>query len=211
MNAPDDFLPCLLADHLTRYPKMEARDVYKLLFQAVLGAEHAVRDEAAARDWLYREQREMGGGPSEPVLDPLSPDGRLVRVHLRPYLAAGGDPEALLRAFVRTANEWRGAPETLRTYGRAAARMLDSDPALSGIFTAKARRPRGSPKVFLRALRVFAVRSPGSAGPLTGEAIRSFFATMESQDFPAAHHSRTYWAAYRPAYRVVAREFLEGA
>lgn len=176
MILPDDFLPRLLSDHLARYPKMEARDVYKLLFQAALGAEHAVRDEAAARDWLYRELREMAGGPAEPVLDPIGPGGRLVRLHLRPYREAGGDPEALLRAFVRTANEVRGEHENVSAWGAAAAEFVDTQP-----------------------------------GPLRGEAIRSFFATMGSQGFPAAHHSRTYWATYRPAYRVVARDFLEGA
>ncbi|MBN2388699.1 MAG: hypothetical protein JXB85_16905 [Anaerolineales bacterium] len=159
----------LLSDHLRRYPKMEARDIYKLLFQAALGAGHAVTDAAAAQAWLARELAAMGPGPDDPLLDPISPDGRMVRVHLRPYVQAGQDPQVLLQAFLQTANEWRGATEVLGEYGQAAARS--------------------------------------SPSPM-GEAIQAFFATMKAQGFPAAHHSAAYQTLYRPAYRVVAREFL---
>jgi hypothetical protein len=41
-------------------------------------------------------------------VEPLPPDGRFVRVHLRPYLARGGDAGALVAAFIRTANAARG-------------------------------------------------------------------------------------------------------
>jgi hypothetical protein len=47
-------------------------------------------------------------------------------VHLRPYLAAGGDPEALLAAFLETARAVRGSVEDLRC---AAAVAPGVDPA----------------------------------------------------------------------------------
>jgi hypothetical protein len=50
------------------------------------------------------------------VVDPISPDGRIVRVHLRPYLAAGGDTDGLLAAFVRTAQEYHGTLEQLQRF-----------------------------------------------------------------------------------------------
>jgi hypothetical protein len=149
--------------------------MYKLLYQAARGAEHAVRDEQTARDWLDHELKEMGDGPQEILIDPISPDGKIVRVHLRPYLEARKDPEKLLQAFVRTANEWRGSPLLLRKYGQAAALWVDSNPQ-----------------------------------PVTAAAIHSFFAKMERQGFPAAHHSEIYRSLYRPAYRAVAQKFLEG-
>ena len=37
------------------------------------------------------------------MFESLSSDGRLVRVNLRPWRAAGHAPEAVLNAFVRTA------------------------------------------------------------------------------------------------------------
>jgi hypothetical protein len=41
------------------------------------------------------------------------------------------------------------------------------------------------------------------------EEIEAFFEEMESQDFPAVHHSEIYQQYYHPAYRVVAMQFLE--
>jgi hypothetical protein len=111
--------------HLSRYPLMQPADLYKLAHQAALGSEHAVRSEAAARAWLERELAEMGSGPPEPLLDPISPDGRILRVHLRPYLLAGHDPEALLRAFVGSANPIRGGEKRLRSYLNAVSRLAE--------------------------------------------------------------------------------------
>jgi hypothetical protein len=104
----------LIARQLDRFPAMEPQDVYKLLYQATLGSRHAGLDSAMAAGWLDRELREMGPGPDEAAIDTISADGRMVRVNLRPYLAAGGDRAALLRAFVRTAREFRGSSADLR-------------------------------------------------------------------------------------------------
>ena len=164
----------MIKAHLLRYPQMQIADLYKLLHHAALGSEHAFRDEQAARDWLERELAEMGDGPDDPLMDPLPPDGQILRVHLRPYLRAGKEPEALLRAFIQTANEWRGSPEKLKVYGAGAARLVQA-----------------------------------RTGSIRQEEIEAFFVKMEEQDFPAVHHSEIYERLYRPAYRVVARQFLE--
>jgi hypothetical protein len=164
----------ILLDHVGRTPAMQVQDVYKLLHQAALGSEHAVRDEQAAWDLLEREMAGMGDGPEDPLLDPISPDGQILRVHLRPYLQAGKNPEALLRSFFRTGNEWRGSPEKLKVYATTAAR-----------------------------------HSQAGTGSIRREVIEAYFAKMELQDFPAVQHSEIYKHLYRPAYRVVARQFLE--
>lgn len=116
-----------LADHLARYPLMQVEDVYKLLHQAALGSEHAAPAEAAARKWLEDELESMGAGPAEPLLDPISPDGAVSRVHLRPCLQAGIAPEAVLSAFLRTSKEWRGSLEVLRSYGQKAVQLADAE------------------------------------------------------------------------------------
>ena len=103
---------------------MQMTDLYKLLLQGALGSEHASPDEQARCDWLERELAGMGEGPDDPLIDPLPPDGRVIRVHLRPYLRAGKDPETLLRAFIKTTNEWRGSPEKLKEVGAAARRLM---------------------------------------------------------------------------------------
>lgn len=89
-------------EQLDRYPAMELPDLYKVLHQATLGSEHAV-SFGDARDWLEAELSSLGRGPDESVLEALGPEPRFARIHLRPYLALGGDLEALVEAFVATA------------------------------------------------------------------------------------------------------------
>ncbi len=91
----------LLQRHAARYPAWELADAYKLLHQAALGSEHAIADADASRAWLIRELATFGPGPQEPLVDTL---GGFARVHLRPFVAARGDPARLLAAFIATAH-----------------------------------------------------------------------------------------------------------
>jgi hypothetical protein len=113
----------LLTTQLARYPQLEVQDLYKLIFQASFGSEHAVADAVVAHRRLERELHELADGPEEPIVDPISPDGRIVRINLRPYLAARGDVAGLLEAFVRTARDYRGTEATLHRYWRYAEHM----------------------------------------------------------------------------------------
>jgi hypothetical protein len=97
------FVNQLIDRHLQRYPRMQLADIYKLLHQAAMGAGHAIDDPTAARRRLEREAAQLAAGPADPIVDPISPDGQLARIHLRPYLAAGHALGALADAFVETA------------------------------------------------------------------------------------------------------------
>ena len=110
----------VLQSHLIRYPALKIQDIYKLCHQAALGSEHAVSNPEIARVRLERELNEMGAGIPEVSLDPISPDGEIIRVHLHPYIATGGDSERLLSAFIRTANEYHGDIHTLEEYWQTA-------------------------------------------------------------------------------------------
>ena len=110
------FVSQLLSAHLARYPAMQLDDIYKLLHQAALGPGHALDNPAAARKRLDQEWVALGEAPAEPLQDIISPDGRLGRVHLRSYLAAGGNPDALHRAFVETANSYPASPDKLAKF-----------------------------------------------------------------------------------------------
>jgi hypothetical protein len=110
----------VLTAHTSRYPEMQPVDLYKLLHQAALGSEHAASEPAGARQWLLTEIETLAdsGDDSfdEPLTEPLSPDGRLVRVNLRPYLRAGRDLGGLLEAFLQTAQTYQGDPTILESY-----------------------------------------------------------------------------------------------
>lgn len=101
--------------YVARYPAAGAADLYKLAHHGIMGSEHAVRDTVPVRAWMTRELAQLAAGTmtrtnpvDDPLIEILPPDGRFVRVHLRPFVARRGDTEALLRAFVATANEARG-------------------------------------------------------------------------------------------------------
>ena len=110
----------VLQSHLSRYPDMQIQDFYKLLFQAYMGSEHAVADRESVRNWLAREIKEMGEGSLEPLVDPISADCEIVRIHLQPFVAGGHDPDMLVEVFIRTANEHHGKARLLEQYWQAA-------------------------------------------------------------------------------------------
>ena len=110
------FVSQLLSAHFERYPAMQLDDVYKLLHQSALGPGHAVDNPAAARKRLDQEIQALGGGSIELPQDIISPDGRLGRVHLRTYVAGGGNIHALHRAFVETANTYPASLDKLAKF-----------------------------------------------------------------------------------------------
>lgn len=110
------FVSQLLSQHLARYPRMQLEDIYKLLHQAALGPEHALGDATAARKRLEAEATSLGEGGDDPARDVISPDGKLARIHLRPYIAGGGELGALGDAFVATAATWQPSREKLEKY-----------------------------------------------------------------------------------------------
>lgn len=102
--------------HLERYPSMEIQDLYKLVFQAAMGSEHAAPSREMAQQWLDRELSTLAAVSDEPISEPLSPHGDLVRVNLRAFVARGGDTGELLDAFVATADRFQGSEEKLERY-----------------------------------------------------------------------------------------------
>ena len=168
------FVNQLLSAHLARYPAMQLDDIYKLLHQAALGPGHAVDNPAAARQRLDQELAALGEAPAEPLQDIISPDGRLGRVHLRSYLATGGNPDALHRAFVETANSYPASPDKLAKF----CGCLGDLAAAGGI-------------------------------PFARENVLAYFEKIARDGYPAIHHSEAFRSAYRPAYRVVAIDYLQ--
>jgi len=105
----------VLVAHDRRYPGSNEQDLYKLIFQAVMGNEHAVTDQTGISRWMEEELRTMGEGPEERLLDPISAEGNIVRVHLRPMVKAGLDSGVLLKAFLQSASIYHGSLQILQS------------------------------------------------------------------------------------------------
>ena len=76
----------LVGQHLEVYPEMRIADVYKLLYQACMGAEHAITDAESVERWLLTEWDSLevkpGGGPGEASDEELYEDLSLHHVQL---------------------------------------------------------------------------------------------------------------------------------
>lgn len=104
----------LIDGHLARHRAMEPRDVYKLLYQGVLGSEHFV---ASAEDFAARLRAEYEAvfpDEGEPLREAVRPGGELMRLNLRPFKAGKGDVDRLITACLQTAERTWGTPEELR-------------------------------------------------------------------------------------------------
>jgi hypothetical protein len=167
----DTFSGIVLA-HLERYPRMEIQDLYKLAFQAALGAEHAAATLDANNNFLMQELRGLAEGPVEPPVDPISPDGRMLRVHLRPLILSGGNPLKLSQAFWESSRAYHGTEDLLKAFWLEAQNLAET----GGI-------------------------------PLDGKEMEQYFADRQAGEFQPVHHSQAYRETYKPAYRVVLREF----
>jgi hypothetical protein len=109
----------LIDVHVQRYPELDILDVYKLLHQAVFGSGHAIAGEKArkaAREWLERESELLQPAPAGPLIEDIHPDGALVRLHLRPYLAAHGQLNGLHDAFLESSRLAMGDPATIAAW-----------------------------------------------------------------------------------------------
>ena len=110
-------------------PDLRIADAYKWLFHATRGGEHAVENEFTVRQWLENEWATLGPPqPGEPLWIPLTADGRVGRLNLRPYRAQGGDPAALLAAFLAGADAFDASPARFRRAWNALGRELKNQP-----------------------------------------------------------------------------------
>jgi hypothetical protein len=99
----------LVNRHLAERPALTPRDVYKLLYQGVFGVGHIL--QAGAEGYLQREASELDllEHPGETLTEPVSVDGAVIRVNLRPYVRRRLPIQKLYEAML--ASQVKGDPE----------------------------------------------------------------------------------------------------
>ena len=103
-------------------PVMRARDAYKLLYQGVFGVGHIMGP--CAWDYLQREASELDAAeqPNEPLMEPISVDGSIVRLNLRPFIRGGHQLSQLMEAL-RLSNI-QGKPSDLLALWKAFTELV---------------------------------------------------------------------------------------
>jgi hypothetical protein len=116
-----------LAQELRLHPDATADDAYKFLHQGVFGPGHAIDNRQSAARALDEEVAGLAPtSVADPLCQPLGGPTPMARIHLRPFLAAGGDISVLLDVFVASA-------------AVAAGTAADMDAALAAAVEALAR------------------------------------------------------------------------
>lgn len=103
-----DRLCALIQAHLQRYPLARLQDVYRLLHHAAFGPGHSVVSKKAAREILEQESARVEPDRLLMLVESVHPDGAIVRLHVRPYLAYRAAVNLLLDAWVHSADQVRG-------------------------------------------------------------------------------------------------------
>lgn len=107
----------LIDQHLRWYPSMAPRDVYKLLYQGVLGPEHNIADESVFRKKLIAEFAPLGALREGSLYESVRPDGSLLRANLRPFKFWNGDLETLVTACLEAGQqEWGDLEELISAW-----------------------------------------------------------------------------------------------
>lgn len=98
----------LVRQHLIWYPLMEPRDIYKLLYQGVMGSEHLISSPEGFSQYLVEEFAPLISDPSERLLEPVRPNRTLLRVNLRAYKCQQQQVDLLIPALLDTARSFSG-------------------------------------------------------------------------------------------------------
>lgn len=123
---PDEKVITLIRTHVQRYNAIDIMDVYKLLHQATFGPGQVIKNQRAAREWLDRESETLATvSIPEALVENIHPEGQIVRLHLRPYLAVRGDLRKLLDGFIQSSRSVEGNPAALASWWMLFQHMSD--------------------------------------------------------------------------------------
>lgn len=115
----------LIQYHRSIHENLAISDVYKLLYQGVFGPAHILQNPETAKGWLEREFTQVEPVPTEPLTEPVSLDGEIIRVNLRPFKAGGGSAEKLFEAMMLSATEINGSQDEFMKLWKEFKRLVE--------------------------------------------------------------------------------------
>ncbi len=114
----------LIIEHMMLRPYAHPRDIYKLLYQGVYGVGHIVTDKA----WNVLEEEagriNLQDHAEDPLIEPVAPDGSMVRVNLRQYINGGGDLKTLYDVMIESAKH-KGDEKVFHDYWKQYKELVE--------------------------------------------------------------------------------------
>lgn len=158
------------------YPQIQLYDIYKSVFQDVIGPEHMIKDSVAVKKYLDKELTHMDSTGCIPAYaEPCGADGNYVRVSLSAVRDGLITEEELLNAFVSSARQKNASNiELLKEQWNAIKEAVKRTP----LYGARGKQ----------------------------ETQENFIDSILHTDDVSIHHSLVYSQEYSPHYRIIARE-----
>lgn len=171
------------------HPSMEPQDVYKMMYQAVFGAEHLLQDEDAARAYFQKEFEEV-----IPVAELLYEQiqENVYRVNLRAWKKRKLPLEWLFKMFVGSVKKQA---------------ECDSSNAQNAK-TERIQSHELREQKFIQYVESAAEVVKDGAFAFSYEDFQQYTEEYMKQGIRPVHHSERYREAEKPAYRLVSGEYL---
>lgn len=115
----------ILRQHFTWYPEMQLQDVYKLLYQGVMGSEHLA---PSRQKFISRLQKEFDSLPPDihlTLLEPIRADRKLFRLNLRAYKTHQPSIDPIISFFLDTVGLTSGTKVELVNIWHVVAQWYD--------------------------------------------------------------------------------------
>ena len=152
---------------LEKYPKMEPVDLYKFIYQGIMGPAHLGTTYEKIRTYLTKELDGLTGQEAQ-MVERISGDNKYIRIDLYAFKNAGGDPDSLAKLVLKSCQKTKQKQAKLIRCLEIAARVIKNKQTT-----------------------------------LSYQNFQKYKAKIRRDNFPVPHHSTTYIANYKPAYRVI--------
>lgn len=106
----------LIINHKKLHPSVRVRDIYKILHQGTMGPRHLIENKGSAHTRLWEEYESLDVTErNEPLTEPVSMDGSVVRMNLRPFKRHSEDPGIVFSCLIDSAERLVPDESALRT------------------------------------------------------------------------------------------------
>ncbi len=85
----------VLKSHLKTYPESQPQDIYKFVYQGVMGPNHLNTSKEKMQNYLHSEFQKISTDTNMPLTEKISPHNRYIRINLKHFKAINGDIEKL--------------------------------------------------------------------------------------------------------------------